>query len=251
MRREPLDPLDLRRRVRLFEADVGLFEDVPMPARIEAAQRLTVPAAHVRAAEWPEQLDVGANAPGALGLLVLEGVIGRLVHLGAQRSAELLGPGDVIGPATRIPSSLLAPRARLTVLQPAWIAVLDPSFARLAGRWPTLLATLSARARMRSERLALQLTISAVRPMEERILVFFWHLADRWGVVTRAGVRLELRCLTHDLIARLVGASRQRVSTAVGELTARGQLDRDAHQRWLLPGDPDAPPFPAPAAPGE
>jgi len=42
--------------------------------------------------------------------------------------------------------------------------------------------------------------------------------------------------LTHELLARLIGAQRPSVTTALGELAARGAVLRQ-EQRWILGGD--------------
>jgi len=62
--------------------------------------------------------------------------------------------------------------------------------------------------------------------------VQFWHLAERWGRVGRDGVTITLP-LTHELLAKLVGAARPSVTTALGDLAARGLLTRD-QDSWRL-----------------
>jgi DNA-binding GntR family transcriptional regulator len=64
-----------------------------------------------------------------------------------------------------------------------------------------------------------------------------WYLADRWGRVTPDGVIVPLR-LTHETLARLVGAQRPSVTTAIRQLEEEGHLRRTPDRLWLLCGDP-------------
>ena len=50
-----------------------------------------------------------------------------------------------------------------------------------------------------------------------------WLLAESWGRVTQAGIRLPLG-LTHDVLGALVGARRPTVTLALRELTERGAI---------------------------
>jgi DNA-binding IclR family transcriptional regulator len=70
-----------------------------------------------------------------------------------------------------------------------------------------------------------------------RLLVILWYYADRWGRVTPEGVLLPLR-MTHGLLARVVGARRPSVSTALGRLQERGLVERTDNGQWLLLGPP-------------
>jgi hypothetical protein len=82
--------------------------------------------------------------------------------------------------------------------------------------------------------LALNLAISNQGRIEDRLLLLFWHLAQRWGRVSPGGVRLNLP-LTHQTLAKLVGAQRPTVTVALGVLRERGLLFRGEERSWLLP----------------
>ena len=73
--------------------------------------------------------------------------------------------------------------------------------------------------------------------VDDRLLVLMWFLAERWGRVRPEGVVVPLK-LTHQLLAALVGAKRPSVTTALGELTAAGLLERRDDGSWLLHGEP-------------
>ena len=72
--------------------------------------------------------------------------------------------------------------------------------------------------------------------MDLRVLLLLWHLADRWGQVSREGTRLNLD-LTHELIARMVGAHRTSVTLALRKLAHEGRIARTG-RTWVLLGPP-------------
>jgi hypothetical protein len=115
--------------------------------------------------------------------------------------------------------------------------MLDQRLTRISARWPSLIHTIIRRATERSQVLALSGAINSLQHVELRLLVLLWHLADRFGRVTRAGTVVPLE-LSHRDLAELVGAQRPSVSTRLSELHRRGELVRQADRTWLLPGAP-------------
>jgi CRP/FNR family transcriptional regulator, cyclic AMP receptor protein len=63
--------------------------------------------------------------------------------------------------------------------------------------------------------------------------VQFWHLADRWGRVGPESIAIHVP-LTHEMLAKLVGATRPTVTTALSRLAARDLLVRGADGIWRL-----------------
>jgi CRP-like cAMP-binding protein len=115
--------------------------------------------------------------------------------------------------------------------------VLDPTFARALGQWPSAVEAVLRGASNRAHSLAITLAVSNLRRVDTRLLVLLWYLANRWGRVTPGGVIVPLR-LTHETLARLVGAQRPSVTTALRQLEAEGRLRRTPDRLWLLCGDP-------------
>jgi CRP-like cAMP-binding protein len=70
-------------------------------------------------------------------------------------------------------------------------------------------------------------------------MLFFWHLADRWGTVNADGVTVPLP-VTHDVLAQLVCAQRPTVTTALRRLNEAGFLRRRADKTWLLTACPSS-----------
>ncbi len=84
--------------------------------------------------------------------------------------------------------------------------------------------------------LAVNMAIVHQPRVDVRLHMLVWHLADRWGHVSREGVILRMR-LTHSVLADLVAAQRPTVSTALADLARRG-LVRGTDAGWILSGDP-------------
>ena len=168
------------------------------------------------------------------GGLIFEGLIVRELALGSSFSAELLGAGDIVVPYDADQTVPFVPSASgWSVVEPARIVWLDAPFAVAVRRWPQLGIALLQRAQRRADRLAVTQAIAQITRVDDRILALLWHLSERWGRVTSDGVVLPIR-LTHRAIARLVGAQRPSVTTALSTLDKRGLLARRDDGAWVL-----------------
>jgi CRP-like cAMP-binding protein len=173
------------------------------------------------------------------GLLVLSGFLVRRVGREGHSGAELLGAGDLLRPWQTLGPTASRPfEPSWQAIAPVELAVLDAAFARRVAPFPEVAARLIDRAMLRSRHLAHELAIVGQRRVERRLEMLFWQVADRWGVRTRDGVRVEVP-LTHALLAELVAARRPSVSTGLGQLAEAGTVTRDGGA-WLLTG-PAAP----------
>jgi CRP/FNR family transcriptional regulator, cyclic AMP receptor protein len=172
------------------------------------------------------------------GLFVLDGILSRGVVIQGRRSAELLGPGDILRPgASDEVDSSIDFDVTWEMLEPTRLALLDTDFAKAVSPWPEFVGTVMDRIMRRAHSLAFHLAVSHLKLVETRLLVILWYYADRWGRVTPDGVVLPLR-MTHGMLARVVGARRPSVSTALGKLQERGLIERTAGGHWLLLGPP-------------
>jgi len=149
-------------------------------------------------------------------------------------SAELLGHGDLLRPWD-IDGELNLPvpaEIRWTTLQPTTVAVLDAQFVRRAASWPHVLSNLAGRAVIRAKSMALNNAVTNLKRIQVRLLVLFFHLADRWGRVGVDEISVPLP-LTHETLAKLVGAARPSVTTALGALADQHLLYRE-DGTWCL-----------------
>jgi CRP/FNR family cyclic AMP-dependent transcriptional regulator len=221
---------------RILELDPELGLRIPAREISRARQELSATVLSLPAGHW--DVPRGEGARGRLGYLIIEGLLARDVTVAGTTSTELLGEGDVLQPwlAPR-DDGLVRHRVTWHVLMPVRLALLDDQIGRSLARWPQVMSALLERAVRRSHRMSIHEALLQLSPVETRLLVLFWHLAERWGHVTPAGIALRLR-LPHALLGQLVGCRRASVTTALQHVYASGKLMRRADGTWLLRGDP-------------
>lgn len=222
--------------VRVLDEDLELAAAVPQRSFSEARVAAVAPLVEVQRGGWtpPSAPRDGASD---FGLLILSGLLLREIEVAGRSFVELRGAEDLLRPwddASEITS--LQARISWTAREQTRLAWLDREFAASVGAWPEITSVLMARATRRARLLSVRLAILELRHVDLRVLLLLWHLADRWGQVGSEGIRLNLD-LTHDLIARMVGAHRTSVTVALQKLADEGRVDR-AGRRWVLLGDP-------------
>jgi hypothetical protein len=223
--------------VRLVDEDPELFADLPQSGRAEARARAIAPALSLRPGRWDADVHAICESDRCLGLLVLDGLLVHSIVVASEPRSEVVGPGDVLRPWDE-DGAIASVRftSRWDVIGPTRLAVLDARLVAFACRCPLFMLALTARTVRRSHWLALQLAINDVRRVDERLMLFFWHLADRWGRVRSDGILVPLP-VTHDVLAQLVCAQRPTVTSALRRLTEAGRLLRRRDRTWLLAPD--------------
>ena len=187
---------------------------------------------------WYAKEDADHGRHG-FGLLVIEGMLVRRIGMEPRLSAELLSFGDLLQPSQHDGEEAVLPLdATWRVFEPLKLAVLDLDWAARMAPFPEIATELALRALIRSRRLASMLAITHHHRLDDRLWLFFWELADRFGRVRSDGVVVELP-LTHELISNLVGGRRPSVSSALTRLEEAGRVRREG-RRWLLSGAPPA-----------
>jgi CRP/FNR family transcriptional regulator, cyclic AMP receptor protein len=221
---------------------VALLEEVPSlgrrlpPSELDAASKtLSVAVMELTAGRWKAPAE---PRRGQLGLVVLDGIVLREICISRDWSAELLGEGDMLRPWVEESSSFVL--SRWEILEPARLAVLDAAAASQVAKFPGLVDELFERTIRRSRSLAVHALIEGVHRIDQRLLLLFWHLAEQRGERSADGVVIPVR-LTHGHLARLIGARRPTVTTALGQLRRAGQLVRKPDGGWLLSGEPPEP----------
>jgi hypothetical protein len=218
--------------VALLKVDGQLGQGLSERERELAERALVAPAMRVAAGEW-DPAPLSHHGRGALGLVLVAGTISQTLTMAGRTTSHLFGPGDVLRPWAD--SAVGCPgltSSSWTVVSPAVVALFDRRLIGLAARWPSILVELSTRASRQLNRVALQVAIARIPRIDDRLLVLFWRLSQRWGRVTPDGVMIPLP-LTHEAIASLVAASRPPVSTALAQLSRDGLLQR-TRDGWLM-----------------
>lgn len=222
--------------VKVLVADPELGLRIPASAVTEAREQLVAPVVGLErgTCEMPGTEGAGRH----LGFLLLDGLLAREIVMAGSLSTELLGEGDLIQPwVAASEDRLIRFHVSWRVLEPTRLAVLDERFAHAAARWPSVSSALLERAVRRTVRQAVHQALLQLSPVETRLLVLFWLLAERWGRVTPRGILLPLR-LPHKLLGQLVGARRASVTTALKHVDEAGLIGRRADGGWLLWGSP-------------
>ncbi|HEY4279647.1 MAG TPA: Crp/Fnr family transcriptional regulator [Conexibacter sp.] len=219
--------------VRLLELDPELAERIPADQR-EQARRVAL----ARTATLPRGRLTPAllsNSRGAVhGMLLLDGLVSRNVHLSGATTIQLLGAGDLLEPAALPLDTTLVPvDVTWAVLEPATAALLDDDFILTVRRWPELIVALFERVGAQTARSGTHCAISQLPRVEDRVEALLWLLAERWGRVGPYGIVLPLK-LTHATLGLMLGAKRPTVSLAVKRLEESGRLVRRGDGAWLL-----------------
>jgi hypothetical protein len=210
-----------------FDLDLNPHADGwASPGRRRLAARLV----HVAPGPFDPRELIG-NPVGWLGLLVVDGLALVQVDAGRAPIGWLVGKEDVIRPWEMDQVSLLA-SATWQVLAPMRVALLDADFARRVASLTQVNDALVAKAMQTSHWLFAKSLVTGTSVIEERLLLLFALLGERWGKATSAGVVVAMP-LTHQVLATLIGARRPSVSTALRGLSAAGLLQRTA-EGWLL-----------------
>jgi hypothetical protein len=221
-------------RVLALDPELGLR--IPAAEISHAREELVAPVLALQAGHW--DVPHGESSRGWLGFLVLEGLLARDITLAGRTATELLGDGDVVQPwLAQRDDGLIPYRVGWHVLMPVRLAILDDHFGRSLARWPHVMSALLERAVRRTHRMSIHEALLQLSPVETRLLVLFWHLAERWGHVTPAGISLRLR-MPHALLGQLVGCRRASVTTALQHIYSTGELTRREDGTWLLSGEP-------------
>jgi CRP/FNR family cyclic AMP-dependent transcriptional regulator len=220
--------------IRLLEHLPDLAADLEPGQAATAYRALTVPAIELGRGRC--EAGIGETVPPVsgqpFGLLVIEGLLAREVRLAERTSNSLYGPGDILDLRTDEGSSLAA-GARLVSPDAAVVAVLDDRVLVAMREWPRMIARLFAVAMRQLERGDINAAIGRLERVEDRLLGFFWLLADRWGRRGPDGIAIE-QPLTHEAIGQLIGARRPTVSLGLRALSEDGALLRRMDGSWLL-----------------
>ncbi len=215
-------------RIPILDARLELSRHLTADEREELAN-LSLPVIIIE----PGRVDMSAllTERRAFGATVLDGIVMSGQRIGEQTGIQLLGPGDLLVPISDLSPGWLSD-VEIRVPVSVRLGLLGNELLAATFRWPRIVQGLYACLGDQLQRLTAQLVICQLPRVDERVLAMLWLLAESWGQVTSAGVRLPL-ALTHETLGALVGARRPTITLALRKLTQQGSI---LHQDtgWLL-----------------
>lgn len=227
-------PMHPAGRIALLDVDPDLAGRATSAEIAGLRDKLTAPVYRIPSGTMPAPPRREAH----LGYLVLKGLLLYEVSACGRATAELLGTGDLVRPWGRELTGMLPTQAKWTVLEQVLLADLGTVATSRLAENRDVVESLVMRCADRAEAVAIQRSITAHVRVDVRVLAYLWHLADRFGVVVPGAVKLDIP-LTHAVLARLVGARRPTVTTALQRLIQLGYLRREG-RAFVLMGDATA-----------
>jgi CRP/FNR family cyclic AMP-dependent transcriptional regulator len=151
---------------------------------------------------------------------------------GKEKTLLFSGPGDLLGDASFYLETRRMGYAEAFSIQVEAYQIDRQGLDRLLNCSPELARALLASLAMRAQRVAEELTSQTFLDMRGQIQVVLVQLAGQYGIVTPEGVAIDMH-LTHEELAKLVGANRARVSVCLSQLQRDG-FYRVVHGRIVL-----------------
>ena len=224
------DRLPVLRAAPLFDVDPEIADALEPGQRAQARERAIVAVFEPPTGTWsPSGLDSDSHP---FALLVLDGLIMREQVLAGSTATELLGPGDIVDFKVE-PDALVPSTVFWTVPERATVALLDDRLLSVIRMWPSVGRVVFQRLARRGARLATHRAIAQLPRVEQRLVAYFAHIAERWGRVGPSGLVVPLH-LTHETLGRLIGARRPTVSLALKELANTGMVERRGDGAWVI-----------------
>jgi CRP/FNR family transcriptional regulator, cyclic AMP receptor protein len=224
------------RRIRLLEFDPDLGAELDGEALAEARQHVLLPAVNLPTGGWSiEQLRTAEGVHGAVyGFVVISGALTIDLSLAGRACTRLIIPGELVL-LDGWESDTLPLTWGWTALERSTVGVLDRRLLVIARAWPALMAAILTRGAEQTRHGLLQQAIAQIPRVEERLLALMWSIANRRGVVREDGIWLRLP-VTHDTLARMIGARRPTVSLGLKALNEQGKLT-SMGDGWLINPD--------------
>lgn len=220
--------------VQVLDEIDGCLAGVDPREAEHARRRCVAVGVDVPVGRWSAPVEPG-RTDGWLGLIVIGGLMTRTIEVEGLRAKELLGPGDIMRPWDKHGDAEVLPASAVwQALEPTSVAVLDRRFAATVAQWPSVASALLRAALQRGNGKSLLLALARARRADDRLMLLFRHLADRWGRVRTDGVHVPLH-LTHVVLGELACLRRPTVSSTLASLREAGTLQRLDDGTWLLP----------------
>jgi CRP/FNR family cyclic AMP-dependent transcriptional regulator len=167
--------------------------------------------------------------------------VSSTVPSGWRATVAVLGRGDVLGeegltPHARLPRDTLAlPEAR-ALIPTTVCSIAYPALRIAMASDPRVARWVAVAVGRRATQVQRALARTLAMRVGDRLLAVFQDLASRYGRAQPNGVLVTLP-LTQDLLASMVGATRETVNRAIADLERRG-LVRRVGLRYMVPDPP-------------
>lgn len=176
------------------------------------------------------------GAPSDVLYLLVSGVVKLSLHSleGEEVLVSLVGPGEFFGI-----TSLMSGMSRgfhCTAFSDGWVAVIRPEtlVTTLLGVSFAAFSELMGSTVSRWEALLYRYTRFQGLGLRQRLAMALLELSQKFGVQDARGVILILQ-VTHEDLADLVGASRQKVTEHMRELERQQMILRDGRKLIVIP----------------
>jgi hypothetical protein len=222
----------------LLSADPDLAAGVPREELRIARARTVGEVLRLPVGPWAPAPELRREAP--LGLLIVDGLLTRRITVAGRASVELLGAGEVLMPWQDDGGPLsMVEEMQWRIVDPVRAIKLGRAVERSLARWPQLYRNLQARSARRSQALGIVIAISQVPQVHARLMLLFWHLAERWGKVAPGNIVVSID-VPQQTLGELVHADRSSVNRALRRLRGEGLLARGPGG-WVICTDPANP----------
>ncbi len=151
--------------------------------------------------------------------------LARLISSGGELTLDVVGPGELIGEGAVLGWSRRLGLAQ--ALEPAKASPLAaPILESAVHRNPDLALALARLVSERQRRLEARAVVGAYGDCRQKLIGVLLEMAERFGIDEAEGCRIGVR-LTHEELARLIGAARETVTPLLVTLRRQGAIDYD------------------------
>jgi CRP-like cAMP-binding protein len=175
-----------------------------------------------------------AHEPASSLFILQDGAVKELVSTpeGKEVILAIHGPGDLFGEVVTGADGLL-PAGAVALYPSRVLRISRESWDRLVSNEPALHRAIDELIRRRVLDAWKLVRMLSRYTTEARLKSALLLLADRWGHAREGGIEIALD-LTHRTLADLTGASREKVTRALGVLFKKG-LVSTAQRRLIIP----------------
>ena len=151
---------------------------------------------------------------------------------GKQSILALVEAGELFGELALVESAPREERAE-TVSKSTVVMLPGDQLRQLMAECPGLALGVTKLMGLRRKRVERRLRSLLFRSNRERLTQLLIDLAEQYGVATTAGIELAIK-LSHQDLASIIGATRETVTTVLGELQHEGLLRIERQKLTLL-----------------